>query len=176
MGGGQSKEERCITTTAADSVQVPAPPPMPPFFSRPLPPHSQSRPPSPSLARAAASSGSCSISLTCWSIALTSLLKRRHLQPVSCPPPPPSLARAAGRARTGICSVALTSVLKHPYLQLVPCSYGRSKAARGSCKPFSARAHLSLMSLPHKVTRSAPILLPNDCRVPGVWLPAATYL
>ena len=63
------------------------------------------------------------------------------------------------------CSVALMSVLKHRYLPPVPCSYGRSEAASGSCKPSSARAHLSFASLPHKVQHWPPILMPDFGRV-----------
>ena len=68
-------------------------------------------------------------------------------------------------ASAGSCSVALTSLLKHRHLQPVPCSYGRSEAASGSCKPSSARAHLSFVSLPHKVAHSAAILGPSSGRV-----------
>jgi len=67
--------------------------------------------------------------------------------------------------------VACTSVLKHRYLLLVSYIYGPSKAAKSSCKPSSASAHLSFMSLPHNGLHSAPILGSNS--VKGVPLPAA---
>ncbi len=41
-------------------------------------------------------------------------------------------------------------MLKRRHLQPASYSFGRSKAARSSCKPSSASAHLSFVSLPHK--------------------------